>query len=197
MAQISDVVSWSSAYSGQATASYGGSNLDVLRQNQFLASDFGPTQFDERNRFTGSGVFQLPGGFQVNPIFTWSTARPYSALAGLDLNGDGQSVLDRACVGLGPAVNGCQMVPPNSFRGKALIQLDLRTAKEFHFGERMKLQLMVEMYNLFNRNNSCNFVDKTFYGSTFGNPQGYCGGQGYGGTFSNAYRTQLGFRFEF
>jgi len=203
MFQISDVVSWSSAYGGQATASYNGSNLDVIRQNQFLASDFGPTQFDERNRLNGSGVFQLPWGFQLNPIFTWSSARPYSALAGLDLNGDGQSVLDRACVGLGTAVNGCQMVPPNSFRGKALIQLDLRGAKEFHFGERLKLQLMAEMFNLFNRNNSCNNVDNTFYNSDgtpssdFGKPVGYCGGQGYGATFGNAYRTQLGFRLEF
>ena len=138
----------------------------------------------------------------MNPIFTWSSPRPYSALAGLDLNGDGQSVLDRACVGLGPAVNGCQFVPPNSFRGKALIQLDLRAAKEFHFGERMRLQLIAEMFNLFNRSNSCNDVDGTFYGSSgtnpnFGNPVGYCGGQGYGATFGNAYRTQLGFRFEF
>jgi hypothetical protein len=203
MFEISDVVAWSSSYGGEATASYNGSNRDVLRQNQYLAIDFGPTQFDERNRFNGSGVFQLPWGFQVNPIFTWSTARPYSALAGLDLNGDGQSVLDRACVGLGPATNGCQFVPPNSFRGKALIQLDLRTAKEFHFGERMKLQLMAEMYNLFNRKNSCNNVDKTFYSSggtlspTFGDPAGYCGGQGYGAPFGGPYRTQVGFRFEF
>jgi hypothetical protein len=212
MFQLSDVVSWSSAYGGQATASYNGSNMDVLRQNQFLASDFGPTQFDERNRLNGSGVFQLPLGFQVNPIFTWSTARPYSALAGIDLNGDGQSVLDRACVGLGPEVpvtngNGCQMVPPNSLRGKALIQLDLRTAKEFHIGERMRLQLIAEMFNLFNRNNNCNDVNTTFYVLTptnsavpnpkFGNPVGYCGGQGYGASFGNAYRTQLGFRFEF
>jgi hypothetical protein len=200
--QISDVVSWSKSYGGEATASYNGSNRDVLRQNQYVASDFGPTQFDERNRLTGSGVFQFPLGFQVNPIFTWSTPRPYSALAGQDINGDGQSVLDRACVGLGPAVPGCAMVPPNTFRGKALIQLDLRAAKEFHFGERMKLQLMAEMFNLFNRKNSCNNVDETFYGSAgpnpnFGTPVGFCGGQGYGAPFGSAYRTQLGFRFEF
>ena len=81
--------------------------------------------------------------------------------------------------------------------------MDLRTAKDFHFGERMKLQLMVEMYNLFNRKNSCNNVDKTFYNSdgtlspTFGDPAGYCGGQGYGAPFGGPYRTQVGFRFEF
>lgn len=201
--QVSDVIAWSNAYGGQATASYGGSNLDVLRQNQRLSSDFGPTQFDERNRINASGVFMLPLGFQISPIFTYSTGRPYSALAGQDLNGDGQSVLDRACIGLGPAVNGCQEVKPNSFRGKSLVQLDLRGAKTFNIGEHVKVQLIAEMFNLFNRQNTCNNVDNTFYASdgtaspTFGTPNGYCGGQGPGATFGNAYRTQLGFRVTF
>ena len=207
MFQVSDVVSWSGAYGGQATASYGGSYLDVLRENEFLPSEYGPTQFDERNRFSGSGVFRLPYGFEINPIFEWSTARPYTALAGFDVNGDGQSYLDRACVGLRPfnpvTDYGCQEVSPNSFRGMPLIQLDMRAAKTFNVGERVKLHLMAEMFNLFNRNNSCNFVDSTFYNSDgslnsdFGHPQGYCGGQGYGETFGNAYRTQLGLRIEF
>lgn len=201
--QMSDVISWSNSYGGQATASYAGSNYDYLRENGLPSNDFGPTQFDERNRFVASGVFQLPYGFIISPSFTGATARPYSALAGLDLSGDGQSVLDRACVGLGPAVNGCQMVKPNSFRGKALVQLDLRVAKDFRLGEKAKLQILAEMFNLFNRANSCNFVNTTFYDSTgnrsptFGSPNGYCGGQGYGGTFGNPYRTQLGFRLEF
>lgn len=202
--RASDVVSWSNSYGGQATASYGGSNLDVLRQNQFLPSEFGPTQFDERNRISISGVFQFPHGFQLAPVFQWSTARPYTALAGLDLNGDGQAVLDRACIGLGPAVNGCNEVKPNSFRGKALVQLDLTASKTFNLGDRMRLQILGQMFNLFNRQNTCNNVDTTFYNSDgtsenggFGTPNGYCGGQGPGATFGGPYRTQLGFRFEF
>jgi hypothetical protein len=201
--RASDVVSWSSSYGGQATASYGGSNLDVLRQNQFLPGEYGPTQFDERNRISISGVFQFPHGFQLAPVFQWSTARPYTALAGTDLNGDGQAVLDRACVGFGPAVKGCDMVKPNSFRGKALIQLDLTASKTFNFGDRMRLQILGQMFNLFNRQNSCNNVDTTFYNSsgtesdTFGTRAGYCGGQGPGATFGGPYKTQLGFRFEF
>jgi len=120
-------------------ASYNGSNLDVLRQNQLLASDFGPTQFDERNRLNGSGVFQLPWGFQVNPIFTWSSARPYSAYAGLDLKW-------RWAIGCwtGPALDSVRLPTDvnlcrrTASAAKALIQLDLRTAKDFHFGERIE-----------------------------------------------------------
>ena len=61
----------------------------------------------------------------------------------------------------------------------------------------MKFRLIWEMYNIGNRNNSCNNVDTNFYAGTFGQPQGYCGGQGPGATFGNAYRSQFGFRFEF
>jgi len=67
--------------------------------------------------------------------------------------------------GLRWARSGCQRVSicaAKQLPRKALIQLDLRTAKEFHFGERMRLQLLAEMYNLFNRKNSCNFVTTLF-----------------------------------
>jgi hypothetical protein len=70
----------------------------------------------------------------------------------------------------------------------------------------MKLRFIWEFYNLGNRNNSCNFVNRNAFvnmngmlvpNPTFGAPLGYCGGQGPGATFGNAYRSQFGFRFEF
>ncbi len=57
------------------------------------------------------------------------------------------------------------------------MQLDLRGAKTFNVGERVKVQLLAEMFNLFNRQNICNNVDNTFYASdgspspTFGTPK--------------------------
>lgn len=207
--RASDVISWSDSYGGEAVSSYNGSNRDVLRQTEFLPSEWGPTQFDERNRIEVSGVFNFPHGFQLAPIFEWSTARPYTAYAGSDVNGDGMTVLDRACAGLGPEVNGCTPVAPNSFRGKALVQLDLSASKSFALGERVNLKILAQMFNVFNRQNTCNNVDTTFYDSSglprttvspagfFGQPVGYCGGQGYGEPFGNAYRTQLGLRIEF
>jgi len=63
-------------------------------------------------------------GIPVNPI----SRGPRTTLFGVcraRLNGDGQSVLDRACVGLGPAANGCQFVAARTASAaKALIQLD-------------------------------------------------------------------------
>jgi len=200
--QLSDVVSWSRGWGGLPTSSYGGSGLNITPEREFLPGEFGPTNFDERNRFTASGVFQFLHGFEIAPIFQASTARPFTAFAGSDIDGDGRSTIDRACRD-GSFTLGCTEFPVNSFRGKAFIELDLRTAYAFKIRENMHLRIMWEMYNLFNRNNSCNFVDNSFYNSSnlpsasFGAPQGYCGGQGFGATFGNAYRSQFGFRFEF
>jgi hypothetical protein len=196
MFQFSDVISWSRGWGGLPTSSYGGSALNIDPAREFLPGEFGPTNFDERNRFSASGVFQLPYGFEVAPIFQASTARPFTALAGHDLDGDGRSTLDRACAD-GSQTPGCTEFAVNSFRGKAFIELDLRTSYTINIRENMHLHLLWEMYNVFNRNNSCNFVDTNFYGGSFGAPQGYCGGQGPGATFGNAYRSQFGLRFEF
>lgn len=200
--QLSDVISWSRGWGGLATASYYGSGFNITPEREFLRGEFGPTNFDERNRFTASGVFQLPHGFEIAPIFQASTARPYAALAGSDIDGDGRATIDRACRD-GSFTLGCTKFPVNSFRGKAFIELDLRTAYVFNIRENMHLRIMWEMYNIGNRHNSCNNVDTSFYNSsnlpssTFGAPAGYCGGQGPGTTFGNAYRSQFGFRFEF
>lgn len=196
MFQASDVISWSRGWGGQPTSSYGGSSLNITPDREFLPGEFGPTNFDERNRFTASGVFNLPYGFEVAPSFQASTGRPYTALAGSDIDGDGRSTIDRACAD-GTFTRGCAEFPVNSFNGKPFIELDLRTAYAFKIRENMKFRLIWEMYNIGNRANSCNNVDTNFYGGTFGQAVGYCGGQGFGATFGNAYRSQFGFRFEF
>ena len=100
MFQASDVISWSRSWGGFPVASYGGSGLAVTPEQQFQPNEFNYTNFDERNRFVASGVFNLPWGFQLSPIFTAAvSARPYSFLAGTDIDGDGRVVIDRVCVG--------------------------------------------------------------------------------------------------
>lgn len=196
MFQVSDVISWSRGWGGLPTSSYGGSGLNITVNREFLPGEFGPTNFDERNRFTASGVFQLPYGFELAPSFQASSARPYTAFAGSDIDGDGRSTIDRACAD-GSNSLGCKEIAVNTFRGKPFIEFDLRAAYAFKIRENMNFRLIWESYNIGNRANSCNNVDTNFYGGSFGTPQGYCGGQGYGATFGNAYRSQFGFRFEF
>jgi Carboxypeptidase regulatory-like domain/TonB dependent receptor-like, beta-barrel len=190
--QASYVVSWSNSWGGRPTSSYSGSGIAVTPEVQFRPDQYGPTIFDERHRFTLSGVFELPYGIQVSPLVQAASARPFDALAGADVDGDGRSTIDRFCTD-GSTTPGCAMLKPNSVRGMPFFQIDLRTAKIFNLGEKARMRLMWEFYNLTNRQNFCNN-----YGTdiTKTNPQGYCGGQG-GPAFTGPFRSQYGLRFEF
>src|SRR5437588_279985 len=95
MYSISYVLSSSRSWGVQPTASYSGNGIAITPEQQFLPEEFGPTRNDERHRIVGSGVLNLPHGFQVAPIVQFATARPYSPIAGSDLDGDGRSSVDR------------------------------------------------------------------------------------------------------
>ena len=77
------------SWGGQPTASYSGNGIAIDPENQFKEEEFGPTRLDERHRIVASGVFDLPMGFQVAPVFQYATARPYSLNTGFDIDGDG------------------------------------------------------------------------------------------------------------
>jgi hypothetical protein len=201
MFQVSDVISWAKSWGGNPTSSYGGNSIAITPSRQFGPSEYGYSNFDERNRFVASGVVDLTHGFEVAPIFQAATARPFNFRAGADLDGDGRSTIDRVCVGSTIAnpirTFGCQQLPYNTLRGTPFIQLDMRIDKAFKFGERMNLKILWEMYNLFNRNNFCNDFGQNSQAGNFNKPLGYCGGQGFGSNFSGPYKSQFGFRFEF
>jgi len=211
--QASDVISWSRSWGGFPVASYGGSGLAIDPAFQFLPSEFGPTNFDERNRFVFSGVFTLPAGFRLSPVFTAATARPYSFIAGNDIDGDGRSALDRVCVGstLASPINnthGCTVVQPNTLRGKPYVVMNLRADKSFKFGERAELLLYWEFYDLFNRANFCNSYEENSSAGpgSFNTPKSYCNGpfnsayaglSGFQAAAVPSLSSQFGFRFNF
>ncbi|MFN2494184.1 MAG: TonB-dependent receptor domain-containing protein, partial [Pyrinomonadaceae bacterium] len=96
------VLSSSRSWGGQPVASYSSSNINVTRERQFLPEEFGPTRIDERHRVVISGVFDLPGGFQLAPIVQLASARPYSLVTGFDIDSDGRSDVDRICASADP-----------------------------------------------------------------------------------------------
>ncbi|HLM02569.1 MAG TPA: TonB-dependent receptor, partial [Pyrinomonadaceae bacterium] len=96
------VLASSRSWGGQPTASYSGNGIAITPQNQFKQEEFGPTRLDERHRIILSGVVDLPWGFQVAPILQYSSARPFSPTAGVDLDGDGLATNDRLCEGSDP-----------------------------------------------------------------------------------------------
>jgi hypothetical protein len=217
MFQTSYVLSWSRSWGGFPVASYGGSGLAVTPEQQFAPNEFKRTNFDERNRFTFSGLFDLPAGFQLSPIFQAASGRPYSFLAGTDLNGDGRRVLDRVCsdstLSAPDLTGGCTQIKPNTLTGKPFIQMNLRASKHFDITERSRVWLYAEFFNLFNRANFCNSYeeDANLFNpipalNGFNVPKAFCAGpsnaaaggvSGFTAFAVPSLHTQLGLRFEF
>jgi hypothetical protein len=90
------------SWGGQPVASYSGNGIAITPEAQFRPEEFGPTRLDERHRVVLSGVFNLPWDFQLSPVLQYATARPYSPTAGIDIDGDGLTTVDRLCAGVNP-----------------------------------------------------------------------------------------------
>jgi Carboxypeptidase regulatory-like domain/TonB dependent receptor len=124
-------------------------------QNNFnLRDDRGPSDNDQRHRFTVSGSFTSPraashdgnlrravGGFQLSYIFSYASALPFNPLTGNDRNLD-TNFNDRP-IGRGR----------NSARGFNFASLDVRLSRRFRFTERFELETIAEGFNVLNHAN--------------------------------------------
>src|SRR5262249_17539964 len=124
-----------------------------------------------------------PHGFQLAPIVQFATARPYSPIAGIDVDGDGRVTVDRICDGFNPLSLlqaqvagqpvpagatglGCRQARVNSQslgfvvkngqieeRSGKFLNVDLRAQKTFNLSETLRVRAYVNFFNLFNREN--------------------------------------------
>jgi len=117
--------------------------------NPFGPGDYGPSGEDVRSRFVLAGVFYLPAKFQVSTLMQFETARPLTLVTPVDVNGTGDDSQNRA------VINGVQ-TSLDQFRGTPYMQVDLRVARPFKFGERWNVLPFIEFFNLFNRTNPGN-----------------------------------------
>jgi hypothetical protein len=175
------------------------SDFGNVAQNQFFkfdpASDFGPTDADERHRFVLSGVFDLPWGFQVAPVFQLASARPYSIFPDCvcDTNRDGVTLENRES----RDGNDQHHLPPNTVRGDSFSQLNLRVSKFFNFSERAKLGLFFEAFNVFNTANFGREYQNVTGEPDFGRPLNFFGATGFSEPLGIPFQAQLGARFSF
>jgi hypothetical protein len=157
--------------------------------------NFGPTDADERHRFVISGIFDLPAGFQVAPIFQLASARPYSILPACgvcDINRDGVSVDRESSDG-----NDQHPVGLNTERGDNFQQLNVRVSKFFNFGETKKLGLFFEAFNVFNTANFGREFQNVSKTPDFGRPTNFFGATGFSEPIGIPFQAQLGVRFSF
>jgi hypothetical protein len=114
---------------------------------------------DVRHRFVGNFTADTPNhgflrNFELSSIVTLQSPRPFTIFVGNDINGDTNPVTDR--VGWSPR---------NSYRGDDLYATDLRLARFIHLNERMALNLAMDAFNVFNRQN-VNEVTSVYGGGT-------------------------------
>jgi hypothetical protein len=139
--------------------------------------------FDQRHRFVFSGVLASPGSwrggsgwqkfladFTVAPIIEISSGRPFNIITNVDTNNDQSTQTDRPSVNpdgtlCQPGTPGC--ITPLITNGEFSIgnlgrnmglthgyaSFDLRLTRAIRFGERFRLDLIAEGFNLFNRFN--------------------------------------------
>jgi hypothetical protein len=196
-----------------------------------LGREYGPTPNDQRHRFVFSGLFELPYGFRVAPIWTIASGVPMDILvpdastrvpefqrnaggrafhSASDLN----AALTNINAGL-PVAEQLPLVSPDAQFNDSFNSLDLRFSKAFSIRERVSIEGMVEVFNLFNVTNILGMSNQNYSGfsnvlvrdssdhrgdpgylrsSSFGRPVTTAGGV-FGSGGPRAF--QLGVRFSF
>jgi len=159
------------------------SDLQTLlkpQDNTNFRAERSDSLFDQRHRFVFSGIFTTPDGwkngggwhrflygFTFAPIIEISSGRPFNIIAPGDANGDFQSTNERPTVRADGSL--CQtavdpncltnVFPANGNLGRNMgithsyFSTDLRLSRRIRFGERVSLDLIGEVFNLFNRFN--------------------------------------------
>jgi hypothetical protein len=159
------------------------SDLQTLlkpQDNTNFRAERSDSLFDQRHRFVFSGIFSSPDrwrsgngfqkflhGFSVAPIVEFGSGRPFNILAVGDANGDFQSTNERPTVrsdgtlcqtGVDPdCLTG--VFPANGNLGRNMgitgnfFTVDARVSRRVRFNEKVSLDLIAEVFNLFDRFN--------------------------------------------
>ena len=165
--------------------------LLIPQDNRDLKAERSNSLFDQRHRFVFSGLLSSPpawrsaGGFSrvladfsVAPIIEVSSGRPFNILSGVDTNADQTNQTDRPSVGAnGVLVLPAQFADGNLRRNAGITtgfaSFDMRISRVIPIGERLKLNLIAEGFNLFNKFNeaaaSPQFTDVDAFGKRSGN----------------------------
>jgi hypothetical protein len=96
----------------------------------------------------------------------------------------------------GVAPGGCTIAKYDPLRGDPFFELDLRFTKSFTFGERAKVDLITQIFNLTNRANYGNdFNNNIASPTTFGHPAGFIDPNST--IIPRSLWTEFGVRFSF
>src|SRR5882672_3472057 len=156
--------------------------LLLPQDNRNFRAERADSLFDQRHRFVFSAVLASPAkwrsedgfhkflaDFTLAPIFEISSGRPFNILSNQDTNNDQSNQTDRPSVGGNgtlcvPGLAGCTPLITNGTfstgdlgRNMGLTHrfssVDMRLSRALRIGERLRLDIIAEGFNLFNRFN--------------------------------------------
>jgi hypothetical protein len=192
----------------------GADDAKIVENQLSAAADFGRSDTDIPHRFVFSPVYEwgrihwsenpvalaLFSDYTISSIIQFQSGTPYSALVSGDPNNDGNRATDR----LPGTVR-------NQFTTPAIYQFDVRLTRSIKFRENMRLRLIVEAFNLFNRANVAT-VNNTYFvysggpagtlsfpsaSSAFGTPRTFGSPASGTTTFATPRQVQLAVKFDF
>jgi len=165
--------------------------LLLPQDNRNFRAERANSLFDQRQRFVFSAIFASPAkwrsgdglhkflaDFTLAPIFEMSTGRPFNILSNQDTNNDQSNQTDRPSVlpngtlcvpgtpGCGPTFINGQFPTGDLGRNMGITHsfssVDMRLMRTVRIGERVRLDIIAEGFNLFNRFNegaASGFID--------------------------------------
>src|ERR1051325_11679378 len=192
----------------------GADDAKIVENQLSPAADFGRSDTDIPHRFVFSPVYQwgrvhwtdnpvaraLFSDYTISSIIQFQSGTPYSALVSGDPKHDGNRSTDR----LPGTVR-------NQFTTPAIYQFDARLTRSISFTERMRVRLILEAFNVFNRANVAT-VNNTFFVysggaagtlsfpsalSAFGTPRTFGSPASGTTTFATPRQMQLAIKFDF
>lgn len=111
-----------------------------------LENEYSLSNTDQRHQVAANGVFFLPNELEVSATARFNSGRPFSAMAGTDLNRDGV-LQDRA------VIDG-KVVRRNTFTNKGFSDVNVRVQRGFSLpNNSARIILSAEFFNLFDSDN--------------------------------------------
>ena len=199
----------------QTTVVVGADDAKIVENQINPGADYARSDTDLRHRFVFSPVYEIGrikwsdnpvartlfSDYTLSGIVQLQSGSPYSALVGNDPNRDGNRANDRL-----PGTS------RNQFTTPAVYQFDARITRNINFTESVRLRLILEAFNLFNRanvvlvnNTAYNFtalgasgrLDPVAFVTAFGTPRTFSSPASGTTTFATPRQLQLAVKFDF
>jgi len=111
-----------------------------------LTREYYTSRLNRESQFMANPIFFLPLDFEVSSAIRARSGQPFNATVGADLNGD---TINNERPLLVPGLE----YQRNYFTNRGIFEVDLRVQKSFKFGERRRLVLSTEFFNILNHPN--------------------------------------------